>query len=228
MEVAGGRSLGSEGAGAGRGLREGGAWAASLARPLQLRGPTAEASLPGRRRRLSSVARRGPRTARRPGAALPGRCLPLQAAAAPGVGGERGPRGPAWGGCSHAGLAHPEPRVRSGEQGIADAGSRAGKCVGASAASGMPGPQPPPDPPGSAQPEPRSLPLGRLTRATAGSPAEPPQLACGPLRGDGGVDLLDGAGTGETCCPPPVANPRRSPAPPRRRSARNKESLWLP
>lgn len=98
------------------------------AHALQLRGPTVEASLPRKWHRLLGYSARSARS--QPGARFPGRCLPLQAEA-PGLGGERGPRGPAWGGCSRAGLDFLSPACGRGSR-----ASRAGKRCGASAASG--------------------------------------------------------------------------------------------
>lgn len=63
------------------------------------------------------------------------------------------------------------PTCVRGEQGVGDAGSRAGEARGASAASGTRGPQAPPEPPGSARPDLGLLRLGRLTLVTPGREA---------------------------------------------------------
>lgn len=179
-------------------------------------GLTVEASLPRRWRRLLCYPARSARS--RPGARFPGRCLPLQAAA-PGLEGERGPRGPAWGGCSRAGLAFLSPACGRGSR-----ASRAGRRCGASAASADAGPS-------AAS---GLTPVGR-TGATA---PEPPELGpghpgvCGPCLGPprgrhratpahvcAGLwtaeqtypktDRRMGLGLGSCCCPSRLASPRR-------------------
>lgn len=140
----------------------------AAAHALQLRGRTVEASLPRRRRRLLGYPERSARS--RPGARFPGRCLPLQAAA-PGLGGERSPRDPAWGGCS-------APRAVGGSRVVTG-----GKAVRGERSLGVaPGPQPPRDSPGSARPEPLPPSLGCLARATPGYEALAP-AHCGVATG---------------------------------------------